>query len=99
MLAVSFWTVISKLLRAATVLAIGLSTRIALACPLCADNLSNDVYGKHPTQLGRGFFWSIMLMVAAPFVTVAFVAVKLTLARRRVRRNPASLQAVPETTP
>lgn len=78
--------------------AVALSSRVALACPLCADNLSNDVYGKHPTQLGRGFFWSIMLMIAAPFLTVVIVSAKLILARRRARRNSANLQAVPEAT-
>lgn len=54
-----------------------------LACPLCADNLSNDVYGKQPTQLGRGFFWSILFMMALPFATVATVGLRIYLARRR----------------
>jgi heme/copper-type cytochrome/quinol oxidase subunit 2 len=90
--------VISKLARACTAAAIVVSTRVALACPLCAENMSKDVYGKNPTQLGRGFFWSIMLMMAAPFLTVAFVGVKVVLARRRARRSSPDLNAVPEAT-
>jgi hypothetical protein len=35
-------------------------------------------------------------MIAAPFLTVAFVAVKLFLARRRARQDPSDLHAVPE---
>ena len=54
-----------------------------LACPLCAENMSNDVYGKQPSQLGRGFFWSIIFMMALPFVTVGTMAVKIYLAKRR----------------
>ena len=56
---------------------------VLLACPLCADNLSSDVYGKDPTQLGRGFFWSIIFMMALPFLTVATVGTKIYLAKRR----------------
>jgi hypothetical protein len=60
-----------------------LGARIAAACPLCAENLSNDVYQKNPTALGRGFFWSIIFMMALPFVTVGFVALRILIARRR----------------
>jgi hypothetical protein len=71
---------------------VAISSRVALACPLCAENMSKDVYGKNPSQLGRGFFWSIILMIAAPFLTVAFVSVKLVLARRRARESSARVQ-------
>ena len=87
---------IAKVFRAATAAATVLSTRILLACPLCAENMAKDPYGRQPTALGRGFFWSIMLMIAAPFLTVTIVAVKLFLARRRARENQAGLNAVPE---
>jgi hypothetical protein len=60
--------------------------------------MSKDVYGKNPTQLGRGFFWSIMLMIAAPFLTIAVVGPKLFLARRRARRGPSRLPAPSEAT-
>jgi len=61
--------------------------------------MSKDPYGNQPTQLGRGFFWSIMLMIAVPFLTVAIVAMKLLLARRRARRSSAGLHALPEAAP
>ena len=57
--------------------------------------MSKDPYGNQPSSLGRGFFWSIMLMIAAPFLTVTIVAVKLFLAKRRAR-SQTSLNAVPE---
>ncbi|HET7453034.1 MAG TPA: hypothetical protein VFL12_09855 [Thermoanaerobaculia bacterium] len=78
--------------------------RIAAACPLCADNLANDVYGKNPTQLGRGFFWSIVFMMAFPFLTVGAVTVRILIARKRRLRaaTPAADSApaipVPEAT-
>jgi hypothetical protein len=56
---------------------------ILLACPLCAENMSKDVYGRQPTQLGQGFFWSIIFMMALPFLTVATVGTKIYLAKRR----------------
>ena len=90
---------ISRLARAGTFAAVALSTRLALACPLCAENMSKDVYGKNPTQLGRGFFWSILLMMCLPFVVSAVVAARIVVARRRARRNSAGLHAVPEATP
>jgi hypothetical protein len=74
-------------------ISIAATARIAEACPLCADNLANDVYGKNPTQLGRGFFWSIIFMMALPFVTVGVVAARILIARRR------RLRAAPEPAP
>ena len=68
--------------------------RLASACPLCADNLANDAYGKNPTQLGRGFFWSIIFMMALPFLTVGIVAARIVIARRR-RTGAASPAAAP----
>lgn len=65
-------------------------TRLAAACPLCADNLSNDAYGKDPTALGRGFFWSIIFMMALPFLTVGVVAARILIAKRRRRAHSES---------
>lgn len=66
------------------------ASRIAAACPLCADNLANDPYGKNPTQLGRGFFWSIIFMMVLPFATVATVATRILIAKRRAARRAAA---------
>lgn len=71
-------------------LAVAATTRLVSACPLCADNLATDVYGKDPTRLGRGFFWSIIFMMALPFVTVATVAARILIAKRRAARREAS---------
>jgi hypothetical protein len=79
-------------------LAVVAGTRLAAACPLCADNLSNDVYGKNPSQLGRGFFWSIIFMMALPFLTVGFVALRIVLARRKRIRTETAPGALPEAT-
>ena len=89
---------ISRVLRAVAAASVAFSTRIALACPLCAENMSKDPYGNQPTQLGRGFFWSIMLMIAVPFATVAFVAVRLFLARRREQPTEGKVPLAPEAT-
>jgi hypothetical protein len=75
-------------------LSVVLGTRLAAACPLCADNLANDAYGKNPTALGRGFFWSIIFMIALPFVTVGVVAARIMIAKRRQRSR-----SVPEPAP
>ena len=75
-------------------LSVLLGTRLAAACPLCADNLANDAYGKNPTALGRGFFWSIIFMIALPFVTVGVVAARIMIAKRRQRSR-----SVPEPAP
>ena len=71
-------------------LSVVLGTRLAAACPLCADNLATDVYGKNPTALGRGFFWSIIFMMALPFVTVGVVAARILIAKRRRARSDSA---------
>lgn len=77
----------NRLSRAALWLFVVAGTRVAAACPLCADNLANDAYGKNPTPLGRGFFWSIIFMIALPFLTVGIVAARIVVARRRRLRT------------
>jgi hypothetical protein len=81
-------------------ISIAATTRIVEACPLCADNLASDAYGKSPTQLGRGFFWSIIFMMALPFVTVGVVAARIVIARRRTgAASPAAAPASGERGP
>jgi heme/copper-type cytochrome/quinol oxidase subunit 2 len=51
------------------------------ACPLCKDaQPSNAVAG---TDVWRGMYWSILLMVAVPFGVVASVVVAIVRARKR----------------
>ena len=51
------------------------------ACPLCKDaKPSNAVAG---TDVWRGMYWSILLMVAVPFGVVTSVIVAIVRARKR----------------
>jgi len=53
------------------------------ACPLCSDNLEHQAtMGGPPNELGRGFYYSILLMVAAPFLAIGVVAIRIYRARR-----------------
>jgi hypothetical protein len=70
-------------------------TQALAACPLCAENLSKDLYGNQPNDLARGFFWSIMLMMALPFTLAGAMAWKLRQAHRKKMTSvpPAALPA------
>ncbi|HTR03986.1 MAG TPA: hypothetical protein VMN82_12375 [Thermoanaerobaculia bacterium] len=72
---------------------------IAAACPLCKDATSNsDKPGQ--SSVWRGMYWSILLMVAAPFTMVGGMIVAIRRARRRLDAglppSPAPLR-FPET--
>ena len=53
------------------------------ACPLCKDATSDAETPGGSASLGRGFFWSILLMIAAPFTVVGGVATVILRKRRR----------------
>jgi heme/copper-type cytochrome/quinol oxidase subunit 2 len=58
------------------------------ACPLCKDaQPSNAVAG---TDMWRGIYWSILLMIAVPFSAVGAVIVAIVRARRRASAVPAT---------
>ena len=58
------------------------------ACPLCKEaQPSNAVAG---TDMWRGMYWSILLMIAVPFGAVASVIVAIVRARRRQSAVPAA---------
>jgi hypothetical protein len=78
---------LKKLRAAAWTAATLLVAQWAMACPLCGDNLANDLYSGNPSQLGRGFFWSIILMIVLPFVMVGTVTFKIVRARKRALRE------------
>lgn len=69
------------LLAIVLVLAVLLPT-VAAACPNCTSATSTT---EKPGQMGvwRGMYWSILLMVGAPFSLVAAMFVTLRRARRR----------------
>jgi ABC-type uncharacterized transport system permease subunit len=43
-----------------------LRSAILLACPFCSDNVASG--------MAKGFFWSILLMLAVPVVVVGTIA-------------------------
>jgi hypothetical protein len=56
---------------------------LAAACPLCRDAASNaDAPGQN--NMWRGMYWSILLMVAAPFAMVGGLIVAVRRAQRRM---------------
>jgi hypothetical protein len=59
---------------------------VASACPLCKDAKSDTDYAGGSASLPKGFYYSILLMVSAPFAVVGGLAVRILLARRSVAR-------------
>jgi hypothetical protein len=60
---------------------------IAAACPLCKEAASNaDKPGQ--SDVWRGMYWSILLMVAMPFSMVGALIVAVKRARRRGPASP-----------
>jgi hypothetical protein len=67
---------------AVAVVALVLLPAFLSACPLCKDGLE-DANSGVPNQLGRGFYYSILLMVSAPFVVVGALFFRIAQMRRR----------------
>jgi hypothetical protein len=55
------------------------------ACPLCKDSKSDADYAGGTASLPNGFYYSILLMVSAPFAVVGGLGLRIYLARRRRR--------------
>ena len=70
-------------IAAAVLLVALLLPTIASACPLCKEAAST---AEKPGQAGvwRGMYWSILLMVSAPFTMVGAMVVAVRRARRRL---------------
>jgi len=70
-------------IAAAVLLLAVLLPAVASACPLCKDAAST---ADKPGQAGvwRGMYWSILLMVSAPFAMVGAMIVAVRRARRRL---------------
>ena len=67
------------------------------ACPLCKEaQPSNAVAG---TDMWRGMYWSILLMIAVPFGVVASVVVAIVRARRRQTTGLAAAPLVTSPLP
>jgi hypothetical protein len=59
------------------------------ACPLCKDAKSDSDYAGGTASLPSGFYYSIILMVCAPFVVVGGLITRIALAKRRTRAAAA----------
>jgi hypothetical protein len=79
---------IHRLRTASIAGAVWLSSAIAFACPLCGDNLANDLNGPKASPLGRAFFWSIIFMLIPPFAMITIAAVRIVSTRRKALREP-----------
>jgi heme/copper-type cytochrome/quinol oxidase subunit 2 len=70
---------------------------LVFACPLCKEaQPSNAVAG---TDMWRGMYWSILLMIAVPFGVAASVIVAIVRARRRQVQVAQQGAAVPVSAP
>jgi ABC-type Fe3+ transport system permease subunit len=78
------------------VLLAALLPALASACPLCKDAKSDTDYAGGTASLPKGFYYSILLMVSAPFIVVGVFALRVYLARRR--RQGLLLDAAIEST-
>ena len=65
------------------VLAGSLAPAVASACPLCKDAKSDSDYAGGSASLPKGFYYSILLMVSAPFAVVGGLGLRIFLAHRR----------------
>lgn len=68
---------------------------LAAACPLCKDAASEtDKPGA--SSMWRGMYWSILLMVGAPFAMVGTMIIAVRRARRRIlERLPRAAAPLP----
>lgn len=55
----------------------------ASACPLCKDAKADTDYPGGTASLPKGFYYSILLMVSAPFLVVGGLAFRIYRSRRR----------------
>ncbi|HYR46193.1 MAG TPA: hypothetical protein VER78_04240 [Thermoanaerobaculia bacterium] len=84
------------LLLLVAVAALLLAPAAASACPLCKDAKADTDYAGGTASLPRGFYYSILLMVAAPFTVVGGLAFRIYLSRRR---KPSVADASGESAP
>jgi hypothetical protein len=66
---------------------------LAAACPLCKEAVSDADTPGGTASLGLGFYYSILFMVAAPFVVVGSLALAIFRNRRRMRSREAEAAA------
>jgi hypothetical protein len=67
------------------------------ACPLCKEEVSDA--DKGGPSVWRGMYWSILLMLGAPFTMVGGMILLIRRTRRRLAQMPraAALPGVPDS--
>ena len=72
-----------------------LGSASAWACPMCKAFVADAPGAQNHVQLAQGFFWSIMTMLAMPFVLVGSIGAMLyrTHKRRGLRTGGGGLGA------
>lgn len=63
---------------------------LASACPLCKEAKADTDYAGGTASLPHGFYYSILLMVSAPFLVVGGLIFRIWLARRRLAPTGAA---------
>ncbi len=83
-----------KLIRYAIVLvvlvAVALVTTDAMACPTCKDGMS----GPESQAIARGYFFSILFMMAMPFVIIGTFGSAAYFSIRRAREQQEAQQTI-----
>ena len=69
---------------------------VLAACPLCKDAKSDADYLGGTASLPSGFYYSILLMVSAPFVVLGTFVTRIVIARRRLRSAGAESPDAPQ---
>ena len=69
------------------------------ACPLCKDAKADTDYAGGTASLPHGFYYSILLMVSAPFLVVGGLVFRIWLARRRLAPSAATEPLSPPAAP
>lgn len=89
----------NRVLRIAAILALAaiLVPALVAACPLCKEAEADTPGGS--ASLGRGFYYSILLMIAVPWTAVGTVAFLIFRKRRRDRAAVPTPAAVARILP
>ncbi len=68
---------------------------VVSACPLCKDAKSDADYLGGTASLPSGFYYSILLMVSAPFIVLGTFITRIVIVRRRLRSAGQDASAPP----